>query len=57
MPTEPQKPPLKLDPDSFEELSPTDQGIALLALLFMDKAGLTLEDIMEPDHHDRTTTD
>lgn len=38
---------LKLDPASFERLSPTEQGIALLCLLFMESKGMTLEDLRE----------
>lgn len=43
---------LKLDPNSFHELAPVDQGLALLALLWMADNDVTLEDIMEPDSKD-----
>lgn len=43
----PSEKPLKLDPNSFHELEPVEQGLALLALIFMDEMGLTLEDVVE----------
>lgn len=39
--------PMKLDPNSFHELPPVDQGLALLALLWMADNNVTLEDVME----------
>lgn len=46
MPSDKDKP-MKLDPNSFHGLPPVDQGLALLALLWMADNNVTLEDVME----------